>query len=166
MATTAPRAFRRAATKTVTRPVTAFTLDWVEDLTEEQEAAGEEAAILRSDVFHATQPTDERLFLIAASLGGEDTDGTAEASAIMELFRDTLPEKEYKVLRQRLLDPADSVDIETLSEVLEWLMEKWTTFPTGPSSGSSTSRASTGTTSTGRVRGQGSIPSRSPSPAS
>jgi hypothetical protein len=161
----APRSFRRAARKQEKRPVTAFTLDWVEDLTEEQEAEGVEADVIRSDVFHATMPTEERLFLVAAMLGDEDNVGS-EAAGVMDLLRDTLPSSEFRVLKERLADPDDSVDMETLQEVLEWLMEKWSTFPTGPSSTSSASPTSTGTKSTGRVRGPGSTHSPSPSIAS
>jgi hypothetical protein len=165
MATTAPRSFRRSAKKKVERPVTAFTLDWVEDLTEEQEAEGVEPKVLRSDVFHAKMPTDERLFLVAAKLG-EDENAAAEASGIMDLLRDILPTAEFRTLRQRLSDPEDSVDMATLEEVLEWLMEKWSSFPTQQSPVSSGSPTSSGTKSTGRVHGPGSTRSDSPSIAS
>lgn len=161
---TAPRAFRRAAKKAVERPSVAFTLDWVEDLTPEQEAEGVEAQVIRSDTFHATQPSDERLFLIAAILGDED--GGGEPAAVLELFRDSLPRNEFRILKARLADPEDSVDLDVFKDVLEWLMEKWADFPTQQSAASSPSQTSTGTNSTGRVRGQGSTRSASPSTAS
>src|SRR5687768_2660530 len=157
MPTTAPRAFRRAATKSAERPITAFTLDWVDDEDEEK--------VYRSDTFHATKPTDERLFLVAAMIGDEDHLGS-EATAVLDIFRDSLPHDEYVILKQRLVDPEDSVDMETIAEVLEWLMESWSDFPTGPSSASSQSPTRTGTNSTGRVRGTGSTRSPSPSRAS
>jgi hypothetical protein len=165
MAAIAPRSFRRSAKKAVDRPVSAFTLDWVEDLTEEQEAEGVEAKVIRTDTFHAKMPTDERLFLVAARLG-DDENVTAEAAAIMELLQDILPTAEYRVLKQRLADQDDSVDMGTIEEVLEWLMEKWTDFPTQQSAASSGSPTSSGTKSTGRVRGPGSTRSPSPSAAS
>jgi hypothetical protein len=165
MAASAPRSFRRAARKQEKRPVIAFTLDWVEDLTEEQEAEGVEPEVYRTDVFHATQPTEERMFLVAALIGDEDN-MAAEATGLMELLRDILPPAEFRVLKERLADEEDSVDMETLQEVLEWLMEKWSTFPTEPSSASSKSPTSSGPKSTGRVRGQGSTHSASPSIAS
>lgn len=164
MAASAPRAFRRAAKKQAERPTTAFTLDWVQDLTEEQEAEGVEPEVYRSDTFHAKMPTDERLFLVAALIG--DDDGGSEAAGVMELLRDILPPKEFKVLKARLADEKDSVDIEVLQEVLEWLMEKWSDFPTEQSAASSKSPTSTGTKSTGRVHGKGSTHSGSPSPVS
>ncbi len=166
MAATAPRSFRRStAKKKEPRQVTPFTLDWVEDLTEEQEAEGVEAKVIRSDTFHATQPTDEQMFLIFAMLGDEDRMGS-EATAVMDIFRDALPPSEFRTLRSRLADPDDSVDTEVLAEVLAWLMERWSTFPTRPSSDSSQSPTSTGTKSTGRVRGAGSTSSPSHQTAS
>ena len=165
MVATASRSFRSSAKKAVDRPVSAFTLDWVEDLTAEQKEAGVEPKVIRTDTFHAKMPTDERLFLVAARLG-DDENVTAEAAAIMELLQDILPAAEYRVLRQRLSDPEDSVGMETIEQVLAWLMEKWSDFPTQQSADSSTSPTSSGTKSTGRVRGPGSTRSPSPSPAS
>lgn len=158
----APRSFRRATKKQEERPVLAFDLTWEEDLSEEDVAAGKEPEVYRSDVFHSTKPTDERLFMIAALVGDEDGVGS-EATAVMDLFRDSLPADEYRVLRQRLADPEDSVDLDVLQDVMEWLMKEWTSFPTKQSSGSSGSPTSAGTKSTGRVRGTGST--RSPSPS-
>jgi len=157
MATAAPRSFRRAAKKQADRPVVTFTLDWVDDEDEEK--------VYRSDTFSAKMPTDERLFLVAAMVGDEDNE-MAAAAGVMELFRDILSPREYRILKDRLADPEDSVDMEVLQDVLEWLMEKWSDFPTQPSRDSSTSPTSSGTKSTGRVRGQGSIRSNSPSTAS
>lgn len=151
MATQAPRSFRRAARKQEVRPTLAFTLDWVQDLTEEEEAQGVEATVVRTDTFHATQPTDERMFLIAAMIGDEDS--SSEATAVLDLFRDALPPAEYRVLKARIADPDDSVDLVVVKEILEWLMEEWSSFPTTPSSASSQSPTTTGTKSTGRVRG-------------
>lgn len=161
----APRSFRRAARKQAERPVVAFTLDWVEDLTPEQEAEGVQAEVIRSDTFHATQPTDERLFLTAALIGDEDSVGS-EARAVLDLLKDVLPTSEYRLLKSRIADPDDSVDLNVVQEVLEWLMEQWSTFPTEPSSASSPSPTSSGSKSTGRVRGAGSTRSPSPSTAS
>jgi hypothetical protein len=161
----APRSFRRAAKKQEERPVVAFELTWEEDLSEEDAAAGKEPEVYRTDTFHATRPTDERMFLIAALIGDEDATGS-EATAVMELFRDSLPADEYRTLKSRLSDPEDSVDLEILQEIVEWLMKEWTTFPTKPSSGSSQSPTSAGTKSTGRVRGPGSTHSNSLSTAS
>jgi hypothetical protein len=149
--TTAPRAFRRSVEKKKTqeRPTVAFTLDWVDD--------EDESNVLRSDTFHATMPSDERLFIVAAMAGNEDSQGTSEAAAVMDMLKDALPLPEFRTLKQRLLDPDDDVNLEMLQDVMYWLMEEWASFPTQPASDSSGSKASTGVKSTGRVRSKESI---------
>lgn len=151
--TTAPRSFRRqvAKKKAAERPAVEFTLDWVD----------EEGEVVKSTTFHSTMPSDENLFLLAAMAGDEDASAAEEAAGIMSLFKQSLPEAEYKELRSRLRDPEDDVTLEVLQEVIPWLMEEWTAFPTQPASASSASPASTGARSTGRVRGQGSTRSTS-----
>lgn len=152
----APRSFRRAVKKQAERPTVTFALDRTDD----------EYNVIESDIFHATQPTDERLFLIAAMVGDEDAVGS-EATATLELLRDSLPPDEYRTLRRRLADPDDQdATLEVVQEVIEWLMEQWTAFPTQPSSDSSTSQTPSGTKSTGRAPGRGSTRSTSPSHAS
>jgi hypothetical protein len=156
--TTAPRAFRRAVAdkKSTARPVIEFTL----------ESTDEKGEVARSDSFHAKRPTDERLFLLAAMAGDEDAGGAEEAAVTLDLLRDILPEPEFKILKARLLDDQDDVDMDMLQDVLMWLVEEWASFPTEPSSDSSVSQDASGTKSTGRVRGPGSTRSTTTSPAS
>jgi hypothetical protein len=155
--TTPSRSFRRAVaqkkTKNAPRPVVEFFLEWLDD--------EDETIVHRRDVFHATMPSDERIFLIAAMAGDEEAGATAEAAAIMDLFKTSLPEDEYRILRQRLKDPEDDVNLEMLQEVVPWLMEEWSSFPTVPASASLPSPASTGVRSTGRAPGKGSTRSTS-----
>lgn len=157
MPTMPNRTFRRAVAKAkVERPTITFGVERLND----------DGEVVSTDVFHATQPTDERLFIIAAMIGDEENEA-ASATALMELLKDSLPKDEYRVFRKRLADP-DDVDLtmETVEDIVEALMESWSGFPTGQSSDSSTSRTSSGTKSTGRVRGTGSTSSASPSIAS
>lgn len=151
--TTAPRSFRRSLEKKKgsARPTVVFNLDTVDD----------KGDVVQSDTFHATQPTEEALFLLAALAGDEESGGAEEAAAVMDLFRQSLPEAEYITLRRRLRDPESDVSLDVLQEVIPWLMEEWTAFPTEPASGSSRSQVTTGERSTGRVRGKGSVPSTS-----
>lgn len=151
--TTAPRSFRRqlAKKKGPSRPMVEFTLDWVDENEE----------VVKSTTFHATMPTDENLFLLAAMAGDDDANAAEEAAGIMSLFKQSLPEDEYRELRSRLRDPEDDVTLDVLQEVIPWLMEEWTAFPTQPASVSSVSPPSTGARSTGRVRGAGSTRSTS-----
>lgn len=145
----ASRSFRRqVAKKANVLPVVEFTLDWVDDDDPEK--------VLRSDTFHATQPSEERLFLLAAAIGSEDATGSEEAAAVLDIFRSSLPREEFRTLRERLRDPEDDVNIDMLQDVLMWLMGEWSDFPTEPSGDSLESPPTSGARSTGRVRGQGS----------
>lgn len=157
MVATSQQTFRRKIqSKVAPRKEVAFTLVWEQDASEVEE--GQEPEVYRVDTFHATKPTDEQLFLIAALVGDEENEA-GEAAAVVEILRNSLPREEYRILRERIADPEDDVDLDMVKEVVQWLMSEWTDFPTKPSSGSSNSQASTGERSTGRVRGQGSIPS-------
>ena len=154
--TTAPKTFHRqvAAKKAkAERPTNEFMIENMDPVEE-----GEDP---HADQFHATMPSDERLFVLAAMAGDEDAGGAAEAAATMDLLKSTLPEDEFRLLKRRLLDPEDIVDMDLLQDILMWLMEEWSTFPTEPASASSASPPSTGARSTGRVRGKGSTHSTS-----
>jgi hypothetical protein len=153
--TSAPHAFRKAVgeKKVVERPTVTFVLESTSDTEVDKDG---EPIVVRSDIFHATQPTNERLFIVAATAGDEDSGAAQEAAMTFSLLKSVLPLNEYKIIRERLLDPEDDVDLSMLQQVLTWLMEQWTSFPTQQPSDSSTSPDSTGAPSTGRVRGPGS----------
>jgi hypothetical protein len=147
----APHAFRRQVEKkTEKAPPIAFML----------ETTDEEGNVVRSDTMEAIRPTEERIFLFVAALGGEDVNFADEAAAILALFRDVLRPTDFSVLRERLSDENDEVDLTMLREIMEWLVAQWADFPTQPSSGSSESPTPIGTTSTGRAPGKGSTRSR------
>jgi hypothetical protein len=144
---------RKIREKAAPRKEVAFTLVWEQDPDEVED--GQEPEVYRVDTFHATKPTDERMFLIAALVGDEENQA-GEATAVVEILKDALPPEEWRILRARIADPDDDVDLTMVKDIVQWLIEEWTDFPTRPSSGSSSSRASTGATSTGRVQGEGS----------
>jgi hypothetical protein len=143
----APHAFRRQVEKRAEKaPPIAFVLETTDD----------DGNIVRSDTMEAKRPSEERIFLFVAALGGEDVNFADEAAAILSLFRDVLRAQDYAVLRERLGDENDEVDLTMLREVMEWLVAQWADFPTQPSSDSSPSPTPTGVTSTGRAPGKGS----------
>ena len=144
---------RKIREKAAPRKEVAFTLVWEQAPDEVPE--GQEPEVYRVDTFHATKPTDERMFLIAAMVGDEENQ-MGEAAAVVEILKDALPKDEWRILRARIADPADDVDLEMVKDIVQWLIEEWADFPTRPSSGSSGLPVSTGVTSTGRVQGEGS----------
>lgn len=154
--TTAPHTFRRRVDEKKgkgPRPVAEFMIESNEPPVDGVEPEPQQ--------YHATMPTDERLFLLAALAGAEDATGAEEAAATLDLLKDALPADEFRTLRRRIADPDDFVDIAMVQDILMWLIGEWTTFPTEPSSASSVSPPSTGARSTGRVRGEGSTHSTS-----
>jgi hypothetical protein len=80
-----------------------------------------------------------------------------ESAAMLDILRAALTDDDLRTIRNRIKDPDDAVDWEMIGELVLWLMEQWSDFPTKSPSGSSGSPANTGTTSTGRVHGPGSI---------
>ena len=143
---------RRAA---VAPSITSVSIDTVD---ENDEPVG-------TDVFHFSRPTEEQLFLMAASMGGE-TSVADEAAAVLDIMRVSLPTEEFRKLRSRLLDPEDGLDMEVLGGTIQDLLSAWSDFPTKPQSASSESQNGSGPKSTGRVRGAGSTHSPSTSPDS
>ena len=154
---------RKVRAKVAPRKQVVFTLVWEQDPEEVPE--GQEPEVYRVDTFHAQKPTDEKMFLIAAMFGDEENEA-GEAAAVVEILKDALPREEYRVLRERIADPDDDVNLEMIRDVVQWLMTEWADFPTRPSSASAALPASTGERSTGRAPGPGSILSTSESPGS
>lgn len=125
--------------------------------TEDEDENGN-TVVIRRDEFHARMPTEEQLLVLFAQGGRSDATAADETAAMFDTFKTILPPNEYRVLMKRFKDPDDpDVDAEVVAEIFEWLLEQWQDFPTSQPSGSSQSRGSTGTKSTGRVRGKGSI---------
>ena len=150
---TGPQGFQRRVKDRVKKE--RKTIEFFISSTDEDED-GVEYEVSR-DVYHATTPTEEQLFLIFASGGREDASIGDESAAVLGFFRDALPDGEYRRLVKRLRDPDDlDIDAQLLAEIFQWLMEQFQDFPTTPPSGSSGSQASSGARSTGRARGKGS----------
>ncbi len=72
----------------------------------------------------------------AASEGDEDTRGVMMAVSVLTFFEKVMPPEEYERFGKLMEDPKRIVPMETLSEIMSWLMEEYTDRPTEPSSGS------------------------------
>lgn len=151
----APQAFIRRVKDRATpeeRKVISFFIQ-----TEDENENGE-TVVVRRDDFTASYPTQEQMLWMFAQGGRADANIADQTAAMFEVFKEVLPADQYRVLISRFKDPNDpDVDAETVSDIFEWLMERWQDFPTQQPSGSSTSQGSSGTSSTGRSRGKGSI---------
>lgn len=114
-------------------------------------------------VLTANYPGDGTLMLAVSDITDEDS-GVNSMSSILSILRGALSDSDYRTLRGWIRSGA--LDVPTLGDILSDLMEAWTSFPTKPSSGSLQSQPTTGTKSTGRVRGAGSTLPPSPQDAS
>ncbi len=111
---------------------------------------------LDGDEFLAQPPTSGQLTLFMASQGGGATPADT-AKAMLELMLAVLGEEQYTDFENGL--KAGKVDIETVMEVIEYLIEEWSSRPTPPASDSSSRQGRTGKQSTAKRRNEESTPS-------
>jgi len=109
--------------------------------------------------FYALKPKGGQMLRlgIEAAAIQQRTGGTGDVdlsdALIIDGFMDTCFEPETTDrLRERLEDPDDNFDIDTLMEVMQALERAWGRRPTGRSGGSSQRRPRSGRTSTARAR--------------
>jgi hypothetical protein len=69
-----------------------------------------------------------------AAEGDEDTRGVMMAISVLDFFEKTMPPAEYIRLGKLMEDPKKIVKLETLSEIMSWLIEEYSGRPTEPSS--------------------------------
>lgn len=91
--------------------------------------------------------------LIAAT--GPDTDEQDAMSSLYAFMGEAFSDEDNRFVRSKLR--SEELTYELVFDLVKDAMEVWSTFPTKSSSASSTSRPRTGTRSTGRSRGVGSI---------
>jgi len=72
---------------------------------------------------------------VAAS-GDEDSRGVMMAVSILDFFAKVMPPEEYTRFEALMEDPERIVPMDTLSEIMSWLIEEYTSRPTPPSSDS------------------------------
>jgi len=98
-------------------------------------------------VFEAIPPTGGQMMVMAAAI--EMDKGTA---GMVQFLMSVLSDADFARLRERLLDREDTLDLQGVSDLFEWMMEEWGKNPTDGRSGSSASPANTGRGSTARRR--------------
>ncbi len=93
------------------------------------------------------------------------TDAAAGLDMIFGLFAKMLPSAEYDRFEALANDPESVIEMETLAEIIGWLIEEYTGRPTVPPSSSGDGRQSTSPSSTETSSPEDSTSSTSPSPA-
>lgn len=81
---------------------------------------------LDGDTYHFTPPKKAGMVL-------EVSEGGNEVKALFDWLDDGLPTEEAEYLENRLRDPDDDLDVDTLTEVVAGLLEKVSGRPTRPS---------------------------------
>jgi hypothetical protein len=71
-----------------------------------------------------------------ASEGDEDTRGVMMAVSVLTFFEKVMPPEEYERFGKLMEYPKRIVPMDTLSEIMSWLIEEYTDRPTEPSSDS------------------------------
>lgn len=100
--------------------------------------------------------------LIAATMNADEDDlDPTTVATIISAFIGMLDDKSARLVRRRLLDPADPFDLDTIVDIVSQLAEDVVARPTESSSASSPSRPATGKSSTASVRPRASTRSRS-----
>lgn len=110
----------------------------------EQATSNIEAGAALINVFFGLIKPEE----VARNLDGEEVDEDDDGPQ----FTDFTARK----LQAKMMDPHDKFGIETIAEVMMWLLEEWSSRPTTPSSPSAASPSKPGKTSKGKQRGEGS----------
>jgi len=71
-----------------------------------------------------------------AAEGDDETRGAAMAVSVLDFFQKVMPPEEYERFEKLMKDPKRIVRMETLSDIMGWLIEEYTDRPTEPSSAS------------------------------
>lgn len=108
----------------------------------------------------AYRPTETQIALFSASFGRDATESDRTA-ALKDFLADTLDTTTYRNILARMRDRDDPFGFAEAMEILEWVMELFTDFPSAPSSDSTPSPKATGGRSTARAPGKGSTRSTS-----
>jgi hypothetical protein len=69
-----------------------------------------------------------------AAEGDEDTRGVLMAVSVIDFFKKVMPPEEYERFEKLMEDPKQIIPMDTLSEIMSWLIEEYTDRPTQPSS--------------------------------
>jgi len=95
-------------------------------------------------VAHA--PTTGQLALF---LGHQNDPNSGGVRALFSLLSDILDDGNYDLIEAQL---REGLDVDVIVEIVQYLVSEWAARPTGPPSGSSASRRSTGAGSTAKPR--------------
>jgi hypothetical protein len=112
------------------------------------------------DQLYAYQPTEGQLVLLLGAMN-EYASGEQQAATVLDVFWGLLSEDTAGTLKRRLRDRHDTLGLQDIMNIIEWIVEETSARPTKLSLASQPSRATSGHLSTGGVQRKRST--RSPS---
>ena len=101
------------------------------------------------DEFTLLPPTPEQMAFIMVRMEGK---AGQQIAGLIDFLDSMLDEDDQERFHERLLDRNDNLTLDTVQEMVSYAMEEWSGRPTGSSAGSTPSRASSGSRSTGKPR--------------
>jgi hypothetical protein len=88
-------------------------------------------------------PKESQLaFLFASSAASRSS--SDRVAAILDFLESALVSPGDEILRARLLDPNDDLDLDAIMEIMTWAMETWSGRPPTSANGSSPRRSTVG----------------------
>lgn len=111
---------------------------------------------LDGSLYTAYPPTSGQFMLVMAAMGGAKFKAE-DIATYVDFLASLLDVDSMEAIRVRLMDRNDPLDFETISEIVNGLVEEWSEHPTGSASASSTSPRPNGRRSTAKPRSKASI---------
>jgi hypothetical protein len=97
---------------------------------------------------YAYQPTEGQLVLLLGAMN-EYSSGEQQAATVLDVFWGLLSEDTAATLKRRLRDRHDTLGLQDIMNIIEWIVEETSARPTKLSLASQPSRATSGHLSTG-----------------
>jgi len=98
------------------------------------------------------KPTDGQFAIYMATTGKFASDQQRMA-AMIDMFVNVFDKEDQVYIIERMLNREDPLPMETVQEMIEYMVEEWTGRPTQPSSVSTPSRKNGGRKSTRTIQG-------------
>jgi hypothetical protein len=96
------------------------------------------------------QPSNGQLAILLASISSTQS-WTHQVAGVINFFDATLDDDSRAYITRRLLDRQDRFGIDEVQEIIEWMVEEWSSRPTPSPSGSTPSPPKGGRKSTART---------------
>jgi len=99
---------------------------------------------------HAFQPSNGQLAVLLASIASTQQ-WTHQVAGVINFFDAVLDDESSAYITRRLLERTDQFGLDEVQDIIQWLVEEWSSRPTQPPSGSTPSPPKGGRKSTART---------------